>query len=72
VVSDHVQEGLIADEVSRAVEGVAVSARPRLRDEAYSAGVIAGGLCVACLVTGPDNDTNLPNIRSEGLLDQDT
>jgi len=71
VVPDHVQERLTADELPGAVDSVPVSSRLLLRDETHGARVPAGGLGVACLITWPDNNTDLPNIRSEGLFDQD-
>ncbi len=42
-----------------------------LRNEPHRAREVAGGLGVARLVTGPHHDADLPDIRREGLLDQD-
>jgi hypothetical protein len=72
VISHHVQEGLIAHEFARTVNGVAVSPRwLLLGHESHRSAQIASGLRVAVFVAGPDHDADLANIRAEGLFDQD-
>jgi hypothetical protein len=71
VVADQVQEGLVANELSRAVDGVTVSPRALLRNETHRASQVTGGLRVPGLIPWPHHDTNFSNIRGEGLLDED-
>jgi hypothetical protein len=71
MVPDQVQERLVANELSRAVDSVAVPSRALLRNEPHGACQASGGLCVSSLIAGPHHDTNFPNVRGEGLLDED-
>jgi hypothetical protein len=70
MVAHQVQERFVANELSRAIDGVPVSSRPILWDKPYRACQASGGLCVPSLIAGPHHDTNLPNVRAEGLLDE--
>jgi hypothetical protein len=71
MVPDQVQERLVANELSRAVNGVAVSSRALLWNEPHCTCQASGGLCVSGLIAGPHHDTNFANVRGERLLDED-
>ena len=71
MVAHHVEEGIGAGELARAVDGVAIALRLGLGDEAHPGGVPARGVGVAGLVAGPDDHADLLDVGGEGLLDQD-
>ncbi len=71
MIADHVEEGIGAREVAGAEDGVAVARRRGLGDEAHTVGVAAGGVCVARLLTGEDDDADLLDVGGERLLDED-
>jgi hypothetical protein len=48
-----------------------VSCRTLLWNEPHRAREVAGGLRVSGLIAWPYDDTNLPNLRRECLLDED-
>jgi hypothetical protein len=72
MVPNQVQERLVANKLSRAVDGVAVASRACLWNKPHGASQASGSLCVSSLITGPHHDTNLPDVCGEGLLDEDT
>jgi hypothetical protein len=72
MVPDQVQERLVSNELSRAVNGVPVSSRALLWNEPHGACEASGGLCVSGLIAGPHHDTNFPNVGGERLLDEDS
>ena len=71
MVSHQVEEGIAAGKFARTVNGVAVSERLGLRDEADGASMTPNGLRVALLVAGPDDHADLLDICMERLLDED-
>jgi hypothetical protein len=72
VIADQVQEGLVANELARAINGVAVPGRAFLRNKTYRVRKVAGSLRVSGLITWPHDDADLSNIRRKGLFDEDT
>ena len=71
VVADQVQEGLAADELAGAVDGVAIAERLGLRDERQAAGVLAGGVGVGGLVARADHDADFLDAGAQHFFDDD-
>ena len=71
VVAHQVEKGIAAGKFARAVDGVAVSERLGLRNEADGAAMTPCRLGVAFFVAGPDDHADLLHVRVERLFDQD-
>ena len=70
MIAHQVQEGVAAGELARAINGVPISQRLRLRDEPHASGAFAGRLRVARLIARPDHHADLLHLGRQGLLDQ--
>ena len=71
MIADQVQEGVLADEIAGAQDGMAVAQGLGLRDEAQAAGMIAGHARVGHFVAGRDDDGDLFDAGAQGLFDDD-
>ena len=71
VVANQVQKGFAVHGLARAVDGMPVAQRPRLRHEAHAAEMLAGGLRVTGFVARRHHHRDLFHPRGEGLFDED-
>jgi hypothetical protein len=67
-----VEKGITADEFPRAVDGMAISERFRLRNEADGAAMAAGSFGIAFLIARPHHYADLLDMSVEGLFHQDS
>lgn len=71
VIANEMEEGLVADEFARAVDGMTVATWVALFDELDFAGVFTGGGGVGRGVTGGDDDGDVLTTSADGLVQED-
>jgi hypothetical protein len=72
VITDAVEERLVADKVPRAVDGVRVSARFLLGNERNLRSILTQNFGVGVFIPWPDHDADIRDTRSERFTNNQT